>query len=320
MEDCVTIVEVSPRDGLPVLLGGADTATKVMYINNLAQTGLKKIDCVAFTHPRLIQENADAEQVIEGIDKKPGVTYIGVVPNEIGCRRALFTKIDEILTIVSVSEVFMKINSGKSLKEYLQKIFPAVFNAAIKGGKTIRSYILTAFGCPFTGKISIEDVVLIVQKMIHLGTNEIVLVDSAGMANPRQVKELLKTIFDLNLNINLAVHFHNTRGAAIANCVAAYEAGVRIFDTSLAGMSGTPYGHEELVFGCWNVPTEDLVHLFEEMGIKTGIDLDRLLECVKLAEQIAKKPLPGHILRANSILRLTKEPDSMIKLNSLFIC
>jgi hydroxymethylglutaryl-CoA lyase len=319
MEDHVTIVEVSPRDGLPALCGGTSTADKIMYINSLAQAGLKKIDCVSFTHPRLIPENADAEQVVEGINKKPGVTYIGLVPNEIGCRRALVSRIDEVLTLVAVTDIFTKLNAGKSLKEHVHKTLPAIFAATAKSGKTVRSYILTAFGCPYTGKVSCEDVIQLVLKMTFMGAAEIVLVDSTGMANPKQVKELIRAISGLKLSVNLAVHFHNTRGTAIANCIAAYEAGVRTFDTSLAGMSGTPYGAMELAFGYWNIPTEDLVHLFEEMGVKTGIDMDRLLDCIRMAERLADKPLPGHILRASVSSRLAEVPDRLKKITNLGI-
>jgi hydroxymethylglutaryl-CoA lyase len=305
----VTIVEVSPRDGLPAVCEGPSTADKIMYINKLSETGIKKIECVSFTHPRLLPKDYDAEKLIEGITKNSGVIYTGLVPNEIGCRRALITKIDEILILVAASDTFNKLNSGRTLKESLNKILPALMNAAANNNRGIRIYIMTAFGCPYTGKIRPEEIRDLLLKLSYLGATEIVLVDSTGMANPKTVKDTIHFLQDLNLDINLAVHFHNTRGTAIANCVAAYDAGIRIFDTSLGGLSATPYGAIELDFGYWNVPTEDLVHLFEEMGIPTGIDLDKLLDCVKLAEKLAGKPLPGHLLRANLSSRLADMPN-----------
>ena len=318
MDDHATIVEVSPRDGLPALCGGTTTAHKIQYINALSRAGLKKIECVAFTHPRLIPENADAEAVMEGIQKKSGVTYIGLVPNEIGCRRALVTKsIDQVLTLVAVTDVFTRLNAGKSMKEHLNKTLPAIFDTTLKAGKSLRSYILTSFGCPYSGAVSYDDVMNLVMKMKYMGASEIVLADSTGMANPRQVKELLTLCFGMKLDVDLAVHFHNTRGTAIANCVAAYEAGVRTFDTSVGGMSGTPYGAMELAFGYWNVPTEDLVHLFEEMGVPTGINMDALLESVRIAEQLADKPLPGHILRASVSSKLAEVPERLQKITTL---
>ncbi|MDD5167820.1 MAG: hydroxymethylglutaryl-CoA lyase [Syntrophales bacterium] len=307
--DYATIVEVSPRDGLPAVCGGTSTANKIMYINSLVNAGLTQIEAAAFTHPRLIPENADAEKIVDGIAKKSDVTYIGLVPNEIGCRRAVVTEINEILTLIAASDIFNQLNTGRTKKQSLNKALPAILEAAGGAGKKSRTYIMTAFGCPYTGRIPSDEVIHLFLKLTYMGVKEIVLLDSTGMANPRQVKELVRQILALETNVNVAVHFHNTRGSAIANCVAAYEAGVRIFYTSIGGLSGTPYGAMELGFGYWNVPTEDLVHLFEEMGIDTGIDINRLLECVKIAEVLAGSPLPGHILRANPNKRLADIPD-----------
>ncbi len=312
-DDQVTIVEVSPRDGLTSLSNGLSTADKVAFVNKLAETGIRKIECVTFIHPRLLPENYDAEKLIGGVQKKPGVTYIGLVPNEIGCRRALITQIDEILILVSASDTFNKLNVGRTLRESLNKTVPAIFDAAEKSNRTIRVYILTAFGCPYTGPVPPEDVRQLALKLSHMGAAEIVLVDSTGMANPRTVKDLVSSLLDLNMNSRLAVHFHDTRGTAIANCVAAYESGIRIFDASLGGMSGTPYGAMELDFGYWNVPTEDLVHLFENMGIRTGINFDRLLECVQLGEKLARKSLPGHILRARPTTQTAQIPNYLLR-------
>ncbi len=312
-DDQIRIVEVSPRDGLPEVCHTLSTADKIKYINKLSDTGLHKIECASFTHPRLMPEGYDAEKLVSGITKKTGVTYVGLVPNEIGCRRALVTEIDEILIVLAATDTFNRVNIGRSLKESLNKMLPTILDAATKNARSIRVYIMTAFGCPYTGRVRVDDVAQLLLKLVYMGASEIVLVDSTGMANPRQVKSTLATLFDLQLDINLAVHFHNTRGAAIANCVAAYEAGVRIFDTSLGGMSATPYGVSELDYGYWNVPTEDLVHLFEEMGIKTGIDLDKLLDCVRLAEKMAGRSLPGHLLRAGKASQIAEIPKYLTK-------
>ena len=314
-EDRVTIIEVSPRDGLTAVCGGTSTADKIAYINSLVHAGLKEIECVAFTHPRLIPENADAEKIMAGLIKKPGVSYIGLAANEIGCRRALAAGIDDILTLVAVADVFNQLSTGKSKRETLHKVLPAIFEATKKTDKGVRCYMLTAFGCPYTGKVSFDDVLQLFLSLKYMGSKEIVLVDSTGMANPKQVKEIVKELLALDTGVNLAVHFHNTRGTAIANCIAAYDAGARTFYTSIGGLSGTPYGAMELAFGYWNVPTEDLVHLFEEMGIDTRLDLDALLECVKIAETLAGKPLPGHLLRANPNSRLADIPDVSEMLN-----
>ena len=307
----VTIVEVSPRDGLPEVCKGLSTADKIKYINKLSETGLRKIECASFMHPRLLPQGYDAEKLITGISKKQSVTYVGLVPNEIGCRRAMITQIDEILILLSASDTFNKLNIGRTLKESLNKMLPSILDTAAKNFRSVRVYVMTAFGCPYTGKISIEDIVQLLLKLSYMGASEVVLVDSTGMANPRSVQSTLRILLDLQLDINLAVHFHNTRGAAIANCVAAYDAGIRIFDTSLGGMSATPYGVSELDIGCWNVPTEDLVHLFEEMGVKTGVDLEKLLDCVRLAEQMAGLHLPGHLLRAGKSSQIVGIPKHL---------
>jgi hydroxymethylglutaryl-CoA lyase len=296
--DAVTIVEISPRDGLPEVCPGSPMAEKIMYINKLSETGLEKIECVSFVHPSFLPEGYDAERLIAGLIKSPDVIYVGLVPNEIGCRRAVITRIDEILVLLSASDTFNKINLGRTLRESLNKMLPAVLDAAMQNSRTVRIYLMTAFGCPYTGEISTEEITRLVLKLSYMGASEIVLVDSTGMANPESVKSKVTALLDMQPGTRLAVHFHNTRGTAIANCVAAYEAGIRIFDASLGGMSATPYGAVRQEIGYWNVPTEDLVHLFEEMGIKTGIDLDKLLDCVRLAEKMAGMTLPGHLLRA----------------------
>jgi len=317
MKDQITIVEVSPRDGLPELCSAATVADKVSYIEGLAKAGVKKIECVAFTHPRLIPEHADAEKVMAGLEKKHGLTYIGLVPNEVGCRRAVTAGVDEIVTLVAASDTFTRVNAGKSLKELMNKTLPAVFDVANQSHITVRSYILTAFGCPYSGKIPFDDVMQLALKLNYMGAKEIVLADTTGMANPVQVKKLIELMLALKLDSKLAVHLHNTRGTALLNCYAAFEAGVRIFDTSLGGMSGTPYGAMQHAFGYWNASTEDLVHLFEDMGVETGIDLDRLIDCVKVGERLAKTPLPGHILRAKTSSKLAKVPSNPSRISEM---
>lgn len=312
-KDSVTIVEISPRDGLPEVCQGSSMADKIRYINKLSETGLKKIECASFAHPSLLPQSYDAEMLIAGITKKPDVTYVGLVPNEIGCRRAVITQIDEILVLLSASDTFNKINLGRTLRESLNKMLPTVLDTAMKNSRTVRIYLMTAFGCPYTGEISTEEIAQLALKLSYMGVSEIVLVDSTGMADPQSVKSTIGSLLDLQLGTRLAVHFHNTRGTAIANCVAAYEAGIRIFDASLGGMSATPYGAVRQDIGYWNVPTEDLVHLFEQMGIKTGIDLEKLLDCVRLAEKMAGFPLPGHLLRAGPASQKVEIPQYLLR-------
>jgi hydroxymethylglutaryl-CoA lyase len=266
---------------------------------------------VAFTHPRLRPEYADAEKVISKLDKRPGVTIIGLAPNEIACRRALNTNVDEIGILVAGSESFNRSVLGISIRKTLYKTFPAIIQVCQEKGKTVRAYLLTAFSCQYEGRVSTNDIVDLSSKLAHLGVNEISLVDTPGMANPKQVKETIGALQDLNLEANLAVHFHNTRGLGLTNCLAAYEAGVRIFDTAIGGLSGTPFGAPKMKVGCWNVPTEDLVYLFNEIGVNTGINLDALLDSVKLARELAGQELSGHVLKARKVFEVSNFPEPL---------
>ena len=309
----VTIVDTSPRDG-PVAIPEIRTPEKIALAKSLIQSGLTKIDCVAFTHPRIRPEYADAEAVINALDKKPEVTIIGLAPNEIACRRALNTNVDEIGTLVAATESFNRSVLGISIKETLFKILPAIFQACLEKGKTIRVYLLAAFCCQYEGRVSIKDIVELASKLAFMGVNEISLVDTPGMANPKQVKETIAALIDLDLDANLAVHFHNTRGLGLVNCLAAYEAGIRIFDAAIGGLSGTPFGAPKLGVGSWNIPTEDLVYLFQEIGVNTGINLDAIINSVKFAQKLANDELSGHMLKARKTFKSSNYPEPL-KLN-----
>ena len=306
----VTIVDTSPRDG-PVALPGIGTPEKIALANSLMQSGISKIDCVAFTHPRLRPEYADAEKVISTLDNRPGTAIIGLAPNEIACRRALNTRVDEIGVLVAGSESFNQSVLGISIKKTLYKTFPAIIQVCQEKGKTVRAYILTAFSCQYEGRVSTDAIVELSSILAHLGVNEISLVDTPGMANPKQVKETIGALQDLHLEANLAVHFHNTRGLGLANCFAAYEAGVRIFDTAIGGLSGTPFGTPKMNVGCWNVPTEDLVYLFNEIGVNTGINLDALLDSLNVARELAGQDLSGHVLKARTVFEVSNFPEPL---------
>jgi len=309
----VTIVDSSPRDG-PVALPRISTSEKIALAKSLLQSGITKIDCVAFTHPRIRPEYADAEKVIHALDSGPDVRIIGIAPNEIACRRALSTDIDEIGTLVAASESFNRSVLGTSIRETLYKTSPAIFQACLEKGKTIRVYLLTAFFCQYEGKVPVENIIELASKLAFMGVNEISLVDTPGMANPKQVKETISALLDLNLNANLAVHFHNTRGMGLVNCLAAYEAGIRIFDSAIGGLSGTPFGAPKMEVGSWNVPTEDLVNLFHDIGVSTGIDLDAIVDSVKFAQKLARQELAGHLLKTRKTFESSNFPEPL-KLN-----
>jgi hydroxymethylglutaryl-CoA lyase len=203
---------------------------------------------------------------------------------------------------------------GISIKETLFKTLPAIFQACLEKGKTIRVYLLAAFCCQYEGRVPIKDLVELVTKLAFMGVNEISLVDSPGMANPKQVKETIAALMDLDLDANLAVHFHNTRGLGLVNCLAAYEAGIRIFDAAIGGLSGPPFGAPKMEVGSWNIPTEDLVYLFQEIGVNTGISLDAIVNAVKFAQKLARRELFGHVLNAREAFEVSNFPEPL-KLN-----
>ncbi len=304
----VTIVDCGPREGQPIVIENSSSADIALLVNSLAQAGLAKIDCISFTHPQLIPRHSNAEELMQRIEKKPGVTYIGLAPSEVGCRRAVLTEVDEILAMAAVSDELNQAVLGLSIKDTLNRTLPIVFATASQSGKSVRGYILAAFGCPYSGKHPPGKLYEIVSRLAFMGAGEISLVDSTGMATPKEVKEIASWLLRAHPETRIAVHFHNTRGTGLVNCLAAYEAGVRVFDTAIGGLSDTPFGYPEMRMGFWNIPTEDLAHLFEEMGVKTGIDMDRLLDSVALAEELAGRALPGHLLRAGAASRLDKAP------------
>ena len=304
----ITVVECAPIEGFKLLKRDTALKEKVDLINRLAESGISKIGAVSFVHPRLMPQFADAEEVMKSIDKRPGVTYIGLTPNEIACRRALVTNIDEILVVVAASDTYNQVTFGHSLREAINKILPSIIKIALNEGKGIRAYIMTAFGCPYEGNVAMSEVVEIAYKLDFLGVNQISLSDSTGAATPTIVRELVSTLMKTDLKADLAVHFHDARGMALVNAMAAFETGIKIFDTAVAGMSAKPFGEPKELLANWNIPTEDLVNMFESMGVRTGVDMDVLLSCVSKAEKMLKKKCPGHILRSGVNNRLFQPP------------
>lgn len=307
----VSFSDCGPRDGLAALSRPLSTGDKVDLIESIANAGVKRIECVAFHHPRVNPRNADAEAVMGQITKVSGVKYLGLVPDEIGCRRALTTVVDEVVTLTSASDAFNQAQLGQTFKETLNKTLPSIFSSAHQAGKMIAAYIQTSFGCPFTGPVPPNSVISLASRLAYLGANRLSITDSTGMANPRQVRELMSEILGLGLDCEIGVHFHNARGTGLANCLAAYEAGVRHFDTAIGGLSRQLVGSPMREIGKGNVPTEDLVSVFEQMGVSTGIDMDSLLLAVEKAEELAGHPLAGHILRAGSPDKLLKQPATI---------
>jgi hydroxymethylglutaryl-CoA lyase len=288
----VSIREVAPRDGLqneePI---PADS--KVRLIDALSGTGVKRIEAVSFVHPKAIPQMADADEVWARIAKAPGIRYSALIPNTRGAQRALAAGLREIEVVVSASDTHNRRNLNSSTEESLADIaglIPLIHAA----GATVEVIVATSFGCPFEGDIAPDRVASIVERVRADGADRIAFGDTTGMATPRRVRDLLSAVRpDL-------LHFHNTRGTGLANVLTALELGISEFDASVGGIGGCPYAPG----ASGNIATEEVVHMLEDMGISTGIDLDALIEAAELAEKLLGRTLPSGVLRAGPRTRL----------------
>jgi hydroxymethylglutaryl-CoA lyase len=294
----VTITEVGPRDGLQNEAAYFETPVKIELIERLAEVGLRRIESVSFVHPKAIPQMRDAAEVMAGLRRKPGVTYVALVPNDVGARNAIAARVDELGTVLSASESHNQHNVRRSIDESLQSIERV---AALTGEAGIpwAGYISCVFGCPYEGPVSLERVIAIAQRLRDLGAYAIALSDTIGVANPNQVSETISAVREALPHTPLRLHLHDTRGTALANVLAALQAGVDSFDGSIAGLGGCPYAPG----AAGNVATEDMVYMLEEMGIDTGVDLDRLVTVSQWIEQVVGRPLPGRVKQAGPLLQ-----------------
>jgi hydroxymethylglutaryl-CoA lyase len=289
----VRIVEVSPRDGLQNEKAVVPTEDKITLIDALSETGLSHIEVSSFVNPRWIPPLADAFDVFQGIRRQPGIVYSALVPNLKGYERAVEAGIDEAVIFMSSSETHSRKNINKSIDETLP-VLREVAEHALADGKTVRAYISTVFGCPYEGPVDPRRVLEIVRELHDMGVREISLGDTVGLANPQQVTrmvELMAEHFDLGF---FALHFHDTRGTALANVLAGLLAGITTFDSSLGGLGGCPYAPG----ATGNVATEDMVYMLEEMGVATGVDLNRLVEASRFMQGVLGRELPSRYLKS----------------------
>ncbi len=269
----VRIVEVGPRDGLQNEPYTVPTSVKLELIHRLAETGLSVVESTSFVSDRAIPQLADAEAVIEGLKRKDGVHYPALVPNERGYDRARAVNIDEIAVFTAASEAFNQRNINCSIEESLRRFAPVVRRAR-EDGVRVRGYISTVLGCPYQGKVPVEDVVRVAEALFEAGCAEISLGDTIGVGTPHQARNVLQSVAESIPMDQLAVHFHDTYGQALANIFACLEAGVRVVDSSVAGLGGCPYARG----ATGNVATEDVIYMLHGMGMETGVDLHKLAE------------------------------------------
>jgi hydroxymethylglutaryl-CoA lyase len=293
LPDRVTITEVGPRDGLQNEERSISLDRKIALIDGLSSTGLTRIEAASFAHPKAIPQMANAAEVMAGITRRADVTYIGLVPNEIGARNAIEARVDEIAVVVSASESHNRANVNRSIAESVGEI-RAVASLCREAGIPWSGYVSTAFGCPYEGAVDPARVLELAATLREARAEAIALGDTIGIANPRQVHEMVSAFFHELPGTPLRLHFHDTRGMALANVVSAMEAGATQFDGSVGGLGGCPYAPG----ASGNVATEDLVAMLEAMGIETRVRLDPLLEAAWLAEEIVGRAVDGRVKRA----------------------
>ena len=268
----VTIIEVGPRDGLQNEPAFVATSTKIELINGLSQSGLKHIEVTSFVSAKAIPQLADNEVVFRAIDKPTGVHFSALIPNEQGMRKALDAGLKNIAIFTAASEVFNQRNINCSIAESIERAAPIM--ALARANKIyVRGYISCVLGCPYEGAISPKQVVQVAQLLMALGVDEISLGDTIGVGTPKQTKELIAAITTCLPLSNVAMHFHDTYGQAIANIYASLESGVTRFDSSVAGLGGCPYARG----ATGNVATEDVLYLLHGLGIDTGIDIYKIV-------------------------------------------
>ncbi|BDG59467.1 hydroxymethylglutaryl-CoA lyase [Caldinitratiruptor microaerophilus] len=289
----VTVTEVGPRDGLQIEDQWIPTEIKVELVNRLSRVGFKTIQVTSFVHPKAVPQLRDAEEVMAKIDRVPGVTYEALVPNLRGMERALAAKVDKVNLMLSVTDSHSLSNANATTAEALKNLEP-VARMALDHGIGVVGGMATALGCPFEGFPPPERLFMVVDAYLAMGVREIGVADTAGMANPALVYDRLSRLRDRYPDVHFSLHLHDTRRMATANIIAALEAGVTDFDGAAGGMGGCPYAPG----ATGNIATEDMVHMFHEMGIETGVDLDALLDVVRWMSTWVPHPLESTLLRA----------------------
>jgi hydroxymethylglutaryl-CoA lyase len=296
--ESVRIREVGPRDGFQNEPETIPTADKVRLIDMLASNGVRRLEVTAFVRPDVIPQLADAEDVLASISRPEGVAYSILIPNERGLERALAhrDRFDEVNLFLSASETHNRKNVNRSIAESLEGIGTAVARARAEDVRC-EGVISTSFGCPYEGEVPSERVFEIAERLASFGCEEIGFGDTTGMANPRQVGEFFAAARARLTGVELTAHFHNTRGQGLANVLAALEQGIDSYESSFGELGGCPVPPGST----GNISTEDLVSMLEEMGVSTGIDLAKLIEASRTAQEVLGRPLGSHVLKAGPV-------------------
>lgn len=292
----VRLVEVGARDGLqnePVIIQSLD---KIALINRLSASGLSTIEASSFVSPQRVPQMADASDILAGINRRPGVNYPVLVPNRQGLEAALSAGAEEVAVFSAASETFSQRNINCSITQSLER-FARVTKLALSKGIKVRGYISCVAGCPYEGAVDAKIVADIAARLVELGCYEVSLGDTIGVATPGQVQTLLEVVTQKIPKRQLAVHFHDTYGQALANILVAMERGVTVVDSSVAGLGGCPFAPG----ASGNVATEDVLYMMNGLGIHTGVDLDLLIEAGLFISNLLNRPSGSKVAQARMI-------------------
>jgi hydroxymethylglutaryl-CoA lyase len=289
----VKICEVGPRDGLQNEAETVSAADKIRYIDMLGASGLALLETTSFVRPSAIPQLSDAEEVMAGIERRPGVTYLCLVPNLRGLERARAAGVSAIAVFTAASESFARRNINMSIDESLD-VFRSVVAAARADGTWVRGYVSTAFGCPYEGEVPVVSVLRVASALAEMGIDEISIGDTIGVATPGRVAELAGALQREMPVERLAMHFHDTRGTALANVLAALQMDISIFDSSSGGLGGCPYAPG----ATGNLATEDLLYMLHGMGLETGVDLERVRDASRFIAAALGRDLPSRAYNA----------------------
>ncbi|MFC3050658.1 hydroxymethylglutaryl-CoA lyase [Kordiimonas pumila] len=301
----VEIVEVGARDGLQNEQVSFSTDQKLTLLTKAMDAGLKRLEVASFVHPKLVPQMADAEAVVAGLPDDNSVEYIGLVLNKRGYMRALATRdgnkrgVDEVGCVATASDGFGQKNQGQTRAESVE-VAKEIIQLAHRDGVKAQVTISVAFGCPFDGEISAQAVVDMAKELAAANPREIAIADTIGVATPMQVYDLFSALKAELPDVPLRAHFHNTRNTGIANAWAAYQAGVRVLDSSIAGLGGCPFAPR----ATGNIGTEDLLYMLDRSGVQTDVDLDALINLSAWVEEILGRPVPSMVAHAGGFPRL----------------
>jgi hydroxymethylglutaryl-CoA lyase len=300
----VRVVEVGPRDGLQNEAAEIPTDVKVHFVDLLTEAGFSWIEVSSFVNPRAVPRMADADEVFRAIHKKPGVRYVALVPNPRGLDRALAADVRDVALFLAATESFSRANINRSIAQSVEDA-RAVVDGARTNGVNVRAYISVAFGCPYEGPVAPSAVETVAQRLFDLGVDEVVLGDTIGVATPTDVKRLMDVLLKVAPVEKWGMHFHDTRGIAVANVMASLEVGIDKFDSSAGGLGGCPFAGPG---AAGNLATEDLLYLLEGLGISHGVDLDAVLAASRYIVDAVGHSLTSKVYQAGGRLKTIPLP------------